>query len=83
MDLTQADRDELRGQDWMRGLSVAEHAALPIASRDGRAFYARCGCSWQGAVHWARGGDLLGPTTAKARAQADADVHHAEYRGEK
>lgn len=81
-DLTQADRDELRGQDWMRGIELPEHAAIPIASRDGRAFYALCKCQWQGSVHWASDKGLMGPLEAKKAALADADLHNTENRKE-
>lgn len=66
---TQADRDELRSQDWMRSLVLEEHDAIPVAVNPaGTLFRASCRCGYRGDL-WAAG------PGAKARAQKDADEH--------
>jgi hypothetical protein len=78
MDFTQFDRDELRGQEWMRSLTLPEHAAIPSAVNPaGTLFRARCGCGWMGELRSAHG---VGPV-AKERAWVDADKHNAEWQG--
>ena len=70
--ITQADRDDMRGAEWMRSLAVAEHAAIPIALNPaGTRFRAMCRCRWEGPV-WA-------VPFAKAHAQLDANAHNEEY----
>ena len=80
VDFTQADRDDMRGQDWMRSLPVAEHAAIPLAiDAGGHVFQASCRCKWRGPVR--RGtsdrGRGRGPVNTQLwrEAAADADQH--------
>ena len=80
VDFTQADRDDMRGQDWMRSLPVAEHAAIPLAiDAGGHVFQASCRCRWKGPVR--RGASDRGRgrrpvnTELWLEAVADADLH--------
>jgi hypothetical protein len=86
-DMTDADRDDFRGAEWMRSLPVAEHAAIPLALDAGaHIFQASCRCKWKGPVHRRRlsskGWDRLYPglnTDLWLAAAADADAHNAEH----
>lgn len=87
IDFTQADRDELRGQDWMRSLPQAEHAAIPITVDGGtHVFQASCRCRWKGPIHRAPRGaaaDLENLNTSLwLDAAADADAHNAQHANE-
>lgn len=66
---------EQRGVAWMRSLTLPGHAAYPFAlNPTGSIFRAACRCGWEGDVRSAFGVGSL----AKARAQADADLHNKE-----
>lgn len=85
IDFTQADRDDMRGAEWMRSLPVAEHAAIPLALDAGaHIFQASCHCKWKGPVHRYRGvpvGTALRHLNTKLwlDAAADADKHNQEH----
>jgi hypothetical protein len=87
IDFTQADRDDMRGAEWMRSLPVAEHAAIPLALDAGaHIFQASCRCKWKGPVHRSHpatglSGKALHNLNTKLwlDAAADADAHNAEH----
>lgn len=81
IDFTQADRDDMRGQDWMRSLPQAEHAAIPLAIDAGaHIFRASCRCGWKGPERYRRGAtgrELHNLNTSLwQQAAADADEHN-------
>ena len=79
--MNQADRDELAGQDWLRSLTLPEHAALPLALDAGaHIFQAVCRCGWRGPVHRWRDRNLHNLNNRLwLAASVDADAHTAEF----
>lgn len=82
IDFTQADRDELRGKEWMRSLPQAEHAAIPLALDAGaHVFQASCRCGWGGPIYHRQARVTHGLNTRLwSLAAADADEHNALMR---